>query len=83
MSKHAHSNTDPIGHDPDSGALTYTTGDGQTWYLHVLEEEHDKTGTPYEIYYFAKEPGENATGQLPDSYHIKESQTGMPVTEED
>jgi hypothetical protein len=59
------------------------TVDGERWYLHVLQEEHDETGTPYEIYYFAKEPGDNALRRLPPGYEVHVPGSGMPVLREE
>ncbi|MDZ7705472.1 MAG: hypothetical protein U5L04_13435 [Trueperaceae bacterium] len=60
---------------------TYTNSRGETYYLHYLEREHDDTGTPYVIYYFTKEPGDNTAEALPDEYTITESDGGLPLLE--
>ncbi len=60
---------------------TYTNSRGETYYLHYLEREHDDTGTPYVIYYFAKEPSDNTAAALPGEYAIAESDSGLPLLE--
>jgi len=58
-------------------AYSYKNTKGDTYYLH--ERSTGKSGNG-KLFYFSKQPKENAIEMLPKGYRVKENQrTGMPL----
>jgi YHS domain-containing protein len=58
-------------------AFSYVNKKGQTYYLHSKKAGK---GGKTEIYYFAKEPRENALDKVPDGFMVIESEkTALPI----
>ena len=60
-------------------AYSYKNSRGQTYYLHSRKAGRGGTSNR-DLFYFAKEPRENALDKLPSGYQVVESErTGLPI----
>lgn len=60
-------------------AYSYTNDEGNTYYLHKKEVDL-RGGRTQTIYYFAGEEKDGAIDEIPDGYHVVESdRTGLPL----
>lgn len=61
-------------------AYAHTNKKGLTYYLHRKEVTLRGGNRLQVIYYFSKEPGENAINEVPEGFHVVENEkTGLPV----
>lgn len=56
----------------------HTNSKGNTYYLHSKETTL-RNGRNQTLYYFAKEPKEEAIDEVPEGYEVSESKNGLPV----
>lgn len=59
-------------------AYAHTNAKGVTYYLHSKTTEL-KNGRQQTIYYFAREPRDNALDAVPSGYQVGETKNGLPV----
>ncbi len=59
-------------------AFTYTNAKDRTYILHGKDTLR-KNGTPFTLYYFAKEEKEGALDAVPEGYEVSETKNGLPV----
>ncbi|MDQ3190922.1 MAG: hypothetical protein M3Q58_04945 [Bacteroidota bacterium] len=60
-------------------AYSYKNSREQTYYLHSRKAGRGGTSNR-DLFYFAKEPRENALDKLPEGYEVMESErTGLPI----
>ncbi len=60
-------------------AYSYKNSRDHTYYLHSRKAGRGGTSNR-DLYYFAKEPRENALDKLPEGYEVMESErTGLPI----
>ncbi len=60
-------------------AYSYKNSRGQTYYLHSRKAGRGGTSNR-DLFYFAKEPRENARESMPEGYEVIESErTGLPI----
>lgn len=59
-------------------AFSYKNSKGNTYYLHKRETTL-KNGRTQTIFFFAKEPKEDAIDEVPEGYQVSESRNGLPV----
>jgi len=59
-------------------AYAHTNSKGNTYYLHGRETTL-KNGSTRTLYFFAKEPKDDALDEVPEGYVVSESKNGLPV----